>query len=174
MRRHSRRGATLHRLWGFRQCVHPFHGEGTNGLSRESLFDGLIAVAAVLIASGLGFSNLQAKTADYFFTGWPSYWNLVALYCLAWHVSTATTTVLLIVLAVLVFVPLRYVYPSRTVTLMRTTNGLGVLWGIQMLLMIWWLPNVPAWLLWSSPIYPVYYFALSLWLNVRSSETTDA
>jgi phosphatidylcholine synthase len=75
--------------------------------------------------------------------------------------------VLLIALAVLVFVPLKYVYPSRTVTLMRTTLLLGAFWGIQMLLMIWWLPNVPAWLLWTSPIFPVYYFALSLWLNLR-------
>jgi phosphatidylcholine synthase len=127
---------------------------------------GLLAVAAVLIASGLGFSNLQAKTNDHFFTGWPSYWNLVAVYCLAWHMSQAATTVLLLVLAGLVFVPIKYVYPSRTHALMRTTIALGGLWGIQMLLMIWWLPSVPAWLLWTSPIYPVYYFALSLWLNI--------
>ena len=128
---------------------------------------GLVAVGAVLIASGLGFSNLHAKTSDFFFTGWPSYWNLVAVYLLAWHISRAATTVLLIALAGLVFVPLKYVYPSRTVTLMRTTLALGGIWGIQMLLMIWWLPDVPAWLLWTSPIFPVYYFALSLWLNVR-------
>jgi phosphatidylcholine synthase len=128
---------------------------------------GLVAVAAVLIASGLGFSNLQAKTSDYFFTGWPSYWNLVALYCVAWGISQSATTVLLIVLAGLVFVPIKYVYPSRTVTLMRSTIALGAMWGIQMLLMIWWLPNVPEWLLWTTPIYPIYYFALSLWLSVR-------
>ena len=65
------------------------------------------------------------------------------------------------------FVPFKYVYPSRTVTLMRTTLALGAIWAIQMLLMIWWLPTVPAWLLWTSLIYPIYYFALSLWLNLR-------
>ena len=128
---------------------------------------GLIAVGAVLIASGLGFSNLHAKTLDHFFTGWPSYWNLVAVYCLAWRWSQTTTTVVLLVLAALVFVPFKYVYPSRTATLMRTTLVLGAIWGIQMLLMIWWLPHVPAWLLWSSPVYPIYYLALSLWLNVK-------
>jgi len=132
---------------------------------------GLIAVGAVLIASGLGFSNLHAKTLDHFFTGWPSYWNLIAVYCLAWRFSQATTTVLLIVLAVLVFVPFRYVYPSRTVTLMRTTLALGAIWAIQMVLMIWWLPTVPAWLLWTSLVYPIYYFGLSLWLNLRPAAT---
>jgi phosphatidylcholine synthase len=128
---------------------------------------GLVAVAAVLIASGLGFANLHAKTLDHYFTGWPSYWNLVAVYCLAWQWSQTTTTVVLLVLAALVFGPFKYVYPSRTATLMLTTVGLGAIWGIQMLLMIWWLPTVPAWLLWTSPIYPIYYIALSLWLNLR-------
>ena len=128
---------------------------------------GLLAVAAVLIASGLGFSNLHAKTLDYFFTGWPSYWNLIVVYALAWNWSPATTTVTLLVLAALVFVPIKYVYPSRTVTLMKTTLVLGAIWAVQMLLMIWWLPDVPAWLLWTGLVYPIYYTALSLWLNVR-------
>ena len=38
--------------------------------------------AIVLLSSGYGFSQTAAKlkTTDYFFTGFPSYWNLVALY----------------------------------------------------------------------------------------------
>ena len=128
---------------------------------------GLVAVAAVLIASALGFSNLHAKTLDHFFTGWPSYWNLVAVYCLAWRVSQTTTTVLMLVLAALVFVPLKYVYPSRTATLMVPTLALGGIWGVQMIMIIWWLPAVSPWLLWSSLVFPVYYFGLSLWLNVQ-------
>lgn len=128
---------------------------------------GLLAVGAVLIASGLGFSNLHAKTLDYFFTGWPSYWNVITVYALAWGWSRPTTTITLLVLAVLVFVPLRYVYPSRTVTLMKPTVALGAVWAVQMLLTIWWLPEVPAWLLWSGLVFPVYYYLLSLWLNVR-------
>ena len=126
---------------------------------------GLVAVAAVLIASGLGFSNLHAKTLDHFFTGWPSYWNLIAVYALAWRWSPATTTVVLIVLAVLVFVPLKYVYPSRTETLMVPTLVLGAIWAVQMIMTIVWLPDVPTWLLWSGLIYPLYYFGLSIVLN---------
>lgn len=131
---------------------------------------GMVAVAAVLVSSALGFSNLHAKTLDHFFTGWPSYWNLMAVYALAWHWSPATTASTLIVLAVLVFVPLKFVYPSRTETLMVPTLVLGAIWAVQVTLMIWWLPAVPAWLLWSSLIYPAYYFTLSLWLNVKRVE----
>ena len=128
---------------------------------------GSIAVAAVLISSGLGFSNLHAKTLDHYFTGGPSYWNLMAVYAVAWRWPATTTAVVLTILAGLVFVPLKYVYPSRTTTLMRTTLVFGAIWAIQMVLMIWWLPDVPAWLLWTSLAYPVYYFALSLWVNVQ-------
>jgi phosphatidylcholine synthase len=127
---------------------------------------GLAAVAAVLIASGLGFSNLHAKTLDHYFTGWPSYWNLVAVYVLAWRWSPMTTALVLLVLSGLVFVPLKYVYPSRTATLMKTTLVLGSVWACQMLLIIWRIHDVPAWLLWTSLVYPIYYFALSVWVNI--------
>ena len=130
-------------------------------------WSGLAAVAAVLIASGLGFSNLHAKTLDHFFTGWPSYWNLIAVYALAWRWSSTTTTVVLLVLAILVFVPLKYVYPSRTETQMMPTLVLGAVWAVQMILTIAWLPDVPPWLLWSGLIYPVYYFGLSIFLNLE-------
>jgi phosphatidylcholine synthase len=36
--------------------------------------------AAMLVASGYGFSRLDAKTSDHYFTGFPSYWNIVVLY----------------------------------------------------------------------------------------------
>jgi len=130
---------------------------------------GVAAAGAVLIASGLGFSNLSAKTADYFFTGWPSYWNIVALYIVAWGWSATTTIAILLVLAALVFVPIKYIYPSRTPTLMTPTLVLGAIWAVQMLLTVWWMPDVPAWLLWTGLIYPAYYTALSLWLNRRTT-----
>jgi len=72
-----------------------------------------------------------------------------------------------------VFVPIKYVYPSRTVTLMRPTLIFGFLWAAQVVLIVWWLPAPPAWLMWSSVAYPAYYFALSLWLNVNSRRTKE-
>ena len=122
---------------------------------------------AVLLASGYGFAQTAAKvkTGDYFFTGFPSYWNIVVLYLyvLAW--APVINAVILLMFAVLVFVPLRYVYPSRTTTLAGLTNGLGVAWALLMLWILWRLPEREvAWSL-VSLVFPAYYFALSLWLN---------
>ena len=36
--------------------------------------------AAILLSSAYGFAAADAKTNDHFFTGFPSYWNIVALY----------------------------------------------------------------------------------------------
>ena len=125
--------------------------------------------ATVLIASGYGFSRADAKvqTTDHFFTGFPSYWNIVALYMFIFRMSQVVNAAILLVLAFLVFVPLRYVYPSRTETLNLVTNVLGVLWGIIMIVIMWRLPATDG--PWSAlaVVFPVYYFALSIWLNVR-------
>ncbi len=49
---------------------------------------------AVLIASGYGFSRDDAKvaTTDYFFTGFPSYWNIAALYLYVWRLLARART----------------------------------------------------------------------------------
>jgi phosphatidylcholine synthase len=125
----------------------------------------------VLLASGYGFAQTAAKvkTSDYFFTGFPSYWNIVVLYLyvLAW--PPAINAVILLVFAVLVFVPLRYVYPSRTITLATVTNGLGIAWALAMLWILWQLPERETGLTVATLLFPAYYFGLSFYLNVRAA-----
>jgi phosphatidylcholine synthase len=134
---------------------------------------GLLVAAAILLSSALGFSRQDAKTADYFFTGFPSYWNIVALYLLVIRWPATINAIVLIVLSVLVFVPIRYVYPSRTPTLRPLTTILSLVWSVLVVLMIWWLYAVPAWLFWSSLIFPIYYVALSFWLSAQRPRGDD-
>jgi phosphatidylcholine synthase len=124
-------------------------------------------IGATLVASALGFARRDAKTDDHLFTGFPSYWNVVAVYLIAVRPAPPIAAGILLLLAALVFVPIRYVYPSRTVTLRPLTVSLGAVWGAAFLALIWQLPDPPAWLVWVASIYPVYYVALSLWLTGR-------
>ena len=128
---------------------------------------GFWVVAAVLLASGYGFASLDAKTSDYFFTGFPSYWNIVALYLHAAGTPDLFNALLLLGLVVMVFVRIGYVYPSRTPVLFGLTNGLSAIWGGMMLAIVWLLPSVPGWLLIGSLFFPVYYSVLSFWLHAR-------
>src|SRR5262249_24569532 len=89
----------------------------------------LPVVALMAIGSGYGVRPTAAKTADHFFTGFPSYWNVVAFYLYALCWPPAVNAAWLIAFAVVVFVPVRYVYPSRTPTMRALTVTLGIAWG---------------------------------------------
>ena len=128
---------------------------------------GFGVAAAVLLASGYGFASLDAKTSDYFFTGFPSYWNIVALYLHAAATSVVFNAAVLLALVVMVFVRIGYVYPSRTPVLRGLTNVLGAIWAAMMLVVVWLLPSVPQALLIGSLFFPVYYTVLSFWLHAR-------
>ena len=62
------------------------------------------------------------QDADHFFTGFPSYWNVVVFYLLVAGWSSCVNAAVLLMFVVLVFVPIRYVYPSRTPILQLFTN----------------------------------------------------
>ena len=129
----------------------------------------LAVVAAMLLSSAYGFNTNEAKTADHFFTGFPSYWNIVVFYLWVGGVAPAVALVILLVLAAFVFVPIRYVYPSRTPRFRPATLAFGVVWGALMIVMLWQAPAVSRPLFWSSLSFPAYYVGLSLFLELRRS-----
>jgi len=130
----------------------------------------LAVAAAVLVSSTFGFAASDAKTADHFFTGFPSYWNIVVLYLYVFDTSPSFNAVLLLVLSALVFVRVKYVYPSRTPTLRGLTVTLGSAWALAVALLIWMLPSPPRWLAILSLGFPVYYIVLSFVLNARARQ----
>jgi phosphatidylcholine synthase len=123
--------------------------------------------AAMLLSSAYGFNRADAKTTDHFFTGFPSYWNVVCFYLLVAGWPAPVNAVVLAAFVVLVFVPVKYVYPSRTPTWRLATSVLGVAWGAAMFAMLWQYPAVSRLLLWASLVFPAYYVALSVVLQVR-------
>jgi phosphatidylcholine synthase len=127
----------------------------------------LPVAAAMLMSSAYGFNRTDAKTADHFFLGFPSYWNVVAFYLLIARWSSLVNAAILVALAVLVVVPIRYVYPSRTPQWRMTTNVVGAVWGVLMLVMLWQYPAVSRQLFVVSLAFPVYYILLSLVLHFR-------
>ena len=127
----------------------------------------LPVVAGILLSSAYGFNRTDAKTADHFFTGFPSYWNVVTFYLLIARWPSAVNAAILLVFAVLVFVPIRYIYPSRTPRWQVLTNVAGVVWAGLLLTMLWNYPVVSRPLFYVSLAFPAYYFLLSFWLHFR-------
>ena len=128
---------------------------------------GVTVAAIVLLSSAYGFAASDAKADDHFFTGFPSYWNIVAVYLLAARLPQAVNGVLLLLLSALVFVRIGYVYPTRTPELRGLTIGLGAVWALMVVAIILMMPEVPRLLLLGSLFFPVYYTVLSLVLQGR-------
>jgi phosphatidylcholine synthase len=128
-----------------------------------------------LLASAYGFSQTKAKTDDGFFLGFPSYWNIVAFYLYVLRLPSAFSLAIIILLALLTFIPSRYLYPSQRGPLSRLTILLGAIWTVLLLLILWRWEDEPRALIMSSLGFPLYYLLVSwiltlqLWLSKSRS-----
>lgn len=122
----------------------------------------LFTACAILLTSAYQFTQTDAKTDDHHFKGFPSYWNVAALYMLLMNLPPWINFGFLMLFNVLVFVPIKYIYPSRNSYLRQLTLGLTYLYGV---IGIWGLmlyPHTPGWIVWASFVYVAYYLVLSL------------
>ncbi|WP_406700525.1 CDP-alcohol phosphatidyltransferase [Singulisphaera sp. Ch08] len=94
-----------------------------------------------LLASAYGFCQVEAKTDDGYFLGFPSLWNIVALYLYILQLPGPFALVVVIVLSLLTFVPSRYLYPSQPGAFNMLNNVLGAIWAG---LLTWLLIQLPA------------------------------
>ncbi len=130
---------------------------------------GMFLAALPLLASGYQFCRTDAKTSDHFFLGFPSYWNVVAFYAIIFHQSLLLTGIILLICSLLVFIPIRYLYPSRTVFFRPLTLVLTVLWLLCYALIVQQMPAPSPWLMYLSLLYIIYYIGMSLYLTLRIS-----
>jgi len=121
-----------------------------------------------VLASAFGFARDDAKTDDNFFVGFPSYWNVLAFYLWLLDYSPLTGTIWVVGLTIAVFIPWKYIYPSKLENraLRYFTCYSGLLWSI---ILGWAVLNpetasryqVVGWTL----LYPAFYILLSLRLG---------
>jgi len=123
--------------------------------------------ALICLVSTYQFCQVEAKTDDHYFTGFPSYWNVAVLYFFLLKMDPVINLALLLLLVVLVFVPIHYIYPSRTREFQKLNLITAVLWGLSMVAILWQLPRVNQTLLYASLLYLPYYFGISIYLTAR-------
>jgi phosphatidylcholine synthase len=131
-----------------------------------------------LLASAYGFCQVEAKTDDGYFLGFPSLWNVVALYLYVLRLPPWLALGVLVVLSLLTFVPSRYLYPtSRPGPLNILSNVLGAAWACLLAVILQQLPAGPApspgvgdatWnLALISLFYPAFYMIASWSVTLR-------
>ena len=84
----------------------------------------------VVITGALYFANRDMKTADNYFRGFPAVWNVVAFYLYVFAPDAWLAAAIVIGLAILTFVPLRFVHPLRVKRLRGLNIALLALWAV--------------------------------------------
>lgn len=122
-------------------------------------------IAPPMVASLFGFANTGAKDeGGGFFLGFPSYWNIVAFYAGLFHRLWGpwVNAGLLLLLALLTVLPVRFLYPNLAPRPWRVPVVAGaIIWLGMMLALLPGYPRASLTLVGASLIYPALYCGLS-------------
>jgi phosphatidylcholine synthase len=128
----------------------------------------LLGASLIVLSSSYQFCQSDAKTEDHYFKGFPSYWNILVFYLFVLNLAPWVNFAIVITLVALVFIPIKYIYPSRTnfyPKLILATTGL---WALAIIGILVTFPNHPTWLVWLSLLFALFYTVMSLIATFQS------
>lgn len=129
----------------------------------------LFSSVLITLSSAYQFCQSDAKTEDYWFKGFPSYWNIVVLYIFLLDLPKEINFIVILILTVLVFIPIRYLYPSRAVRYRFFNLILVSIWAILIVLSLYTFPEHHIYI-YLSLIYVIYYFIYSIFWTIKLSK----
>lgn len=127
-----------------------------------------LVIICIILSSCYQFTQDDAKTEDHFFKGFPCYWNIVILYLYVFSANGIVSSTTLLTLSLLVFIPIKYVYPSRLDYLTKILwlkiimFVASLLFGLNCLLMLNFYPKIPWYLITYSLAYVIFYISFSI------------
>ena len=133
----------------------------------------MAAAFSILLTSAYQFSQTDAKTDNdsYFFKGFPSVWNFLVVYMMLLRLNPWINLAAVVICNILVFVPIRYLYPTRNTRLRRLTLGFTYLYGALGVWALLQYPDVPGWVAPVSSLYVAYYALLSFFPNIGMAKS---
>jgi phosphatidylcholine synthase len=123
-------------------------------------------IVVPILAGLYAYGQENMKTPDGFFLGFPSHWNVIALYLYWLRPEPLWAVLALVIPGVLTFVPTRYLYPSKSRILRAPTFFFGALWTVLVLVLLAQ-PAPDMRLVWLSALYPAYYLGASFYVDWR-------
>lgn len=137
-------------------------------LWRSDLLPGHAALILLipLLASAYGFSQTNVKTGDGYFLGFPSYWNVIAVYIFLLRPELCVSVSVIVLFSVLTFIPAKYLYPSLPGPLSKFSVLFGAVWALLMFTIIIGITDGYTWII-VSLAYPLYYVTASWIITIR-------
>jgi phosphatidylcholine synthase len=98
---------------------------------------GLVLASLILLSSLFHFSDMESKTEDHCFVGFPAIWNVVAFYIFAFQMPPWAAGTVVLACVVLTFVPMHWAHPMRTPAFWPLTFVATLLWAGAALSVLW-------------------------------------
>jgi phosphatidylcholine synthase len=118
---------------------------------------GLWAASAILVSALYHYSRLDIKTPDYYFNGFPAWWNVVAGYLLALRSGPAVNLAVVIGGVLLTFSPIHFIHPIRVRDFRPVNLAATAVWAVSS---TWMLAQYPD----PSPILAAASVVCAAWL----------
>lgn len=99
----------------------------------------------ITFASALYFCDDNMKTADYSFSGFPGCWNMLVLVFFAAEPPSWIMLVLVVFFALGMFLPLRFIHPTRTKRWRRMSLPIALVWSLTAMIAAFWSFEPPIW-----------------------------
>ena len=128
------------------------------------------SAATIVITGAIYFADREMKTDENFFQGFPGVWNLVVFYLLLLRPAPAIAFGVVVLFAVLTFVPIRFVHPFRVRRLRAVTVALLTLWMVLAIVAVRQALSPASWVTIGLCAIGSYFFAFGLVPVKRSDE----
>jgi len=144
-------------------------------LFKSGLFEGWTGWFVIIIitfASAMYFCDTRMKTKDNSFSGFPGCWNMMAVVVFALEPNFWVILTLVTVLAVGMFLPLKFVHPVRTERWRNITLPLALAWVFFAGWAAWVEFDPPLFVHWGLVLTSVYLLFVGIvqqFLPVRST-----
>ena len=126
----------------------------------------IIIPAGIFAVSLYTFANINMKTEDYYFSGFPALWNIVVLYFYILNTNLFINLIVIIFLSILTFIPIKFVHPLRVKKLRNITIFCTIIWSATTLKLVTTFPEIN---LFNEKIVLTIWIACSFYFAVICS-----
>lgn len=117
---------------------------------------GWFAIIVITFASAMYFADTRMKTKDNSFSGFPGCWNMLVLVIFALEPSHWTSLVLVTLLAIAMFLPLKFIHPVRTERWRKVSLPIALAWTFFAGWAAWVDFHPQSWAHWGLIVTSVY------------------
>jgi phosphatidylcholine synthase len=134
-------------------------------IAAGGLLPGPLALPAgivIVVTGALYFADRQMKTADNYFRGFPTLWNAAAFYLFVIKPAPWLAAAIVAVLAVMTFLPFKFLHPMRVRRLRALNIAALILWSLLALIALMRDLDPGPWVAGGLALLALYFVGVGL------------